>query len=71
VTLRNVVQRSAEINPGNSGRALVDPSGRVVGVATLAALDPEFGDAQAAGLGFAINSTTVRRVADRLIAAGG
>jgi putative serine protease PepD len=69
VTLRNVVQTSAEINPGNSGGALVDLSGRVVGVPTLAALDPEFGNAQAAGLGFAINSNTVRSVADRLIAA--
>ena len=71
VTLRNVVQTSAEINPGNSGGALVDLSGRVVGVPTLAALDPEFGNTQAAGLGFAINSNTVRSVADRLIAAGG
>jgi putative serine protease PepD len=68
VTLSNVIQTSAEINPGNSGGALVDLSGRVVGVPTLAALDPEFGDTQAAGIGFAIPSDTVRRVADRLIA---
>jgi hypothetical protein len=51
VTLSNVIQTSAEINPGNSGGALVDLSGRVVGVPTLAALDPEFGDTQAAGIG--------------------
>jgi putative serine protease PepD len=68
VTLSNVIQTSAEINPGNSGGALVDLSGRVVGVPTLAALDPEFGDTPAAGIGFAIPSNTVRRVADRLIA---
>jgi putative serine protease PepD len=67
VTLSNVLQTSAEINPGNSGGALVDLSGRVVGVPTLAALDPEFGDTPAAGIGFAIPSNTVRRVADRLI----
>jgi putative serine protease PepD len=67
VTLSDVVQTSAEINPGNSGGALVDLSGRVVGVPTLAALDPEFGDTPAAGIGFAIPSDTVRRVADRLI----
>ena len=70
VTLSNVIQTSAEINPGNSGGALVDLSGRVVGVPTLAALDPEFGDTQAAGIGFAIPSNTVKSVADRLISSG-
>ena len=69
VTLSNVIQTSAENNPGNSGGALVDLSGDVVGVPTLAALDPEFGDTPAAGIGFAIPSSTVRRVADRLIGA--
>jgi S1-C subfamily serine protease len=68
VTLSDVLQTSAEINPGNSGGALVDLSGRVVGIPTLAALDPEFGDTQAAGIGFAIPADQVRKVADRLIA---
>ena len=67
VTLRNAIQTSAEINPGNSGGALVDLSGRVVGIPTLAALDPELGNNQAPGIGFAIRSDTVRRVADGLI----
>jgi putative serine protease PepD len=70
VTLSQAIQTSAEINPGNSGGALVDLSGRVIGVPTLAALDPEFGDTQAPGIGFAIPSNTVQRVASRLIAAG-
>jgi putative serine protease PepD len=70
VTLSHVIQTSAEINPGNSGGALVDLSGQVVGVPTLAALDPEFGDTQAAGIGFAIPSDTVKSVANRLIASG-
>jgi putative serine protease PepD len=69
VTLSDVIQTSAEINPGNSGGALVDLSGRVVGVPTLAALDPEFGDTPAVGIGFAIPSNTVQSVADRLIGA--
>ena len=69
-TLSDAIQTSAEINPGNSGGALVDLSGRVVGVPTLAALDPEFGDTPAVGIGFAIPSDTVRRVADRLIQSG-
>jgi putative serine protease PepD len=70
VTLSDVIQTSAEINPGNSGGALVDLSGNVVGVPTLAALDPEFGNTPAAGIGFAISSDTVRSVADHLIASG-
>jgi putative serine protease PepD len=70
VTLSDVLQTSAEINPGNSGGALVDLSGRVVGIPTLAALDPEFGDAQAPGIGFAIPGNQVRQVADRLIGGG-
>jgi putative serine protease PepD len=70
VTLSHAIQTSAEINPGNSGGALVDLSGRVIGVPTLAALDPEFGDTQAPGIGFAIPSDTVQSVANRLIASG-
>jgi putative serine protease PepD len=70
VTLSNVIQTSAEINPGNSGGALVDLSGHVVGVPTLAALDPEFGDTPAVGIGFAIPANTVRSVADHLIGSG-
>jgi putative serine protease PepD len=66
VTL-SAIQTSAAINPGNSGGALVALDGGVVGIPTLAALDPEFGNAQASGIGFAIPSNTVRSVADRLI----
>jgi putative serine protease PepD len=68
VTLSRAIQTSAEINPGNSGGALVDLTGRVVGIPTLAALDPEFGNDPAPGIGFAIGSDDVRRVADRLLA---
>jgi S1-C subfamily serine protease len=68
VTLSSVIQTSAEINPGNSGGALVDISGRVLGIPTLAALDPQLGGAQAPGIGFAIPSDTVRHVASGLIA---
>ncbi len=69
VTLSSVIQTSAAINPGNSGGALVDLSGRVIGIPTLAALDPQMGGSQAAGIGFAIDSNTVRRVADALLSA--
>jgi putative serine protease PepD len=67
VTLSDAIQTSAEIHPGDSGGALVERSGRVIGIPTLAALDPEFGDAQAPGICFAIPSNGVRRVAGRLL----
>jgi S1-C subfamily serine protease len=70
VTLPNVIQTSAEINPGNSGGALVDLAGEVVGIPTLAAVDPEFNDTPASGIGFAIPSDVVVDVAHQLIANG-
>jgi putative serine protease PepD len=69
VTLSSVIQTSAAINPGNSGGALVDLSGQVIGIPTLSALDPEMG-AEAPGIGFAIDSNTVRQVADTLVRSG-
>ena len=67
--LPNVIQTSAPINPGNSGGALVNLAGEVVGIPTLTATDPQIGGA-AVGIGFAIPSNTVRRVADQLIGEG-
>ncbi len=67
VELSALIQTSAEINPGNSGGALVDLSGRVIGIPTLSAVDAEFGDAQAPGIGFAIPSNVVRTIASSLI----
>jgi len=69
VVLPNVLQTSAPINPGNSGGALVDISGRVIGIPTLAAADPELGST-AAGIGFAIPSSTVKDIASQLAASG-
>ena len=68
VTLSPAIQTSAAINPGNSGGALADLTGSVIGIPTLAALDPQLGGGQAAGIGFAIPSNTVRQVATGLIA---
>jgi S1-C subfamily serine protease len=67
VALSPAIQTSAAINPGNSGGALADLSGRVIGIPTLAALDPEMGGAQAPGIGFAIPSSTVEQVANSLL----
>jgi S1-C subfamily serine protease len=69
VTLAPAIQTSAEINPGNSGGALVDLSGRVTGIPTLAAVDPQMGGV-APGIGFAIPSNTVVRIATGLTASG-
>ena len=63
------IQTSAAINPGNSGGALVDLSGRVLGIPTLTAQLPGQGGA-APGIGFAIPSNTVRNIADQLIKSG-
>jgi putative serine protease PepD len=71
VVLPSVIQTSAEINPGNSGGALVDLRGDVVGIPTLAAIDPESpGGAQAPGIGFAIPSNTAKSIATKLIQSG-
>jgi putative serine protease PepD len=68
-TLPDAIQTSAAINPGNSGGALVDLRGQVVGIPTLAAVDPQAGGA-APGIGFAIPSNQVKRIADQLVATG-
>jgi putative serine protease PepD len=69
VVLPNVIQTSAPINPGNSGGALVNLSGQVIGIPTVAAVNPQFGTA-AAGIGFAIPSNTVRDIAGQIVKNG-
>jgi len=69
----SAIQTSAPINPGNSGGALVNLAGEVVGVPTLAAVDPGSagsGGAPAPGIGFAIPSNTAKNIADQLIKDG-
>ncbi len=68
-TLVGLIQTSAPINPGNSGGALVDLSGRLIGIPTLAAVDPEI-NAPANGIGFAIPSNRVQFVAQQLMKYG-
>ena len=67
--LFDVIQTSAPINPGNSGGALVDLSGRVIGINTLVAGQAEPG-VQAQGIGFAISMSTAKPLADELVANG-
>lgn len=66
----NAIQTSAPINPGNSGGALIDLSGNLVGIPTLGALNPEFGNTPANGIGFAIPSSHAKFIADQIITQG-
>ncbi|MGI8558415.1 MAG: S1C family serine protease [Solirubrobacteraceae bacterium] len=68
--LPNVIQTSAPINPGNSGGALVDLQGKVVGIPTLAASDPQLGGGAAPGIGFAIPSSLVTDIAGQIVKYG-
>ena len=58
--VENVIQTDAALHPGNSGGALADSSGRVIGINT-AVVGPGIG--QGLGLAVPINSTTRRIVA--------
>lgn len=64
-TLTGMIQTSAPINPGNSGGALVNLKGQLIGIPTLAAVDPSTGVA-ANGIGFAISSNTMQTVVKQL-----
>jgi putative serine protease PepD len=70
VALPLMIQTSAAINPGNSGGALADLEGRVIGIPTLAATDPELGGTAAPGIGFAIPSNLVKDIATQIIRFG-
>lgn len=61
----HLIQTSAAINVGNSGGALFNDRGQVVGVTTVKVVG---GDGSVEGLGFAIPSRRVKYVVDQLIA---
>jgi S1-C subfamily serine protease len=64
--LVDLIQVDAAISPGNSGGALLDARGRVIGI-NLAYIPPAAG---AVSLGFAIPSATAVDVAEQLLADG-
>src|SRR3954453_15984449 len=68
----NAIQTDAAINPGNSGAALIDAHGRVIGVtSSIASLgSASSGQSGNIGLGFAIPSSEAKDVADQLIQTG-
>lgn len=73
VVVTNAIQTDAAVNPGNSGGALVDATGRVIGIpSSIASLGAQ-GPGSAAGsigLGFSIPINEAKSIADQLIAGG-
>ena len=67
VALTNLIQTDAPISPGNSGGALADADGNVVGI-NVAYLPPNV--TGAVSLGFAIPAVVATRVADEIIETG-
>jgi S1-C subfamily serine protease len=68
-TLTNAIQTDAALNSGNSGGALIDLQGNLIGIPTLGAIDPEF-NTPASGVSFAIPSNLVATVVSQIIATG-
>lgn len=65
-SIPNIIQTDAAINPGNSGGPLIDTLGRVIGINT--AIFSNTG--VYSGVGFAIPSNTISKVAQSLIQTG-
>lgn len=64
----DLIQTDAAINRGNSGGALADLNGNLVGVnVAIATASPDGGNI---GIGFAIPSNTAKRIADELVKKG-
>ena len=62
-----LLQTTAPLNSGNSGGALINDRGQVIGITTLKMYS--YYDT-VEGLGFAIPSTTVKKIVDELIERG-
>ncbi|WP_420175971.1 S1C family serine protease [Luteococcus sp. OSA5] len=64
----NAIQTSAPVNPGNSGGALVDSEGRLVGInSSIATLGEGSGNI---GISFAITVKQMRSVVDQIVQTG-
>jgi len=67
VALNNLIQTDAPISPGNSGGALANASGQVIGI-NVAYFPP--GSTGAVNIGFAIPSVVATQIADEIIKTG-
>jgi putative serine protease PepD len=66
--LTGLIQTTAPIAPGNSGGALVNLQGQLIGIPTLEETNPD--TRSASGIGYAIASNQVKSVATQLIQHG-
>lgn len=67
----SAIQTSAAVNPGNSGGALVDASGRLVGInSSIASVGGSSGQSGSIGIGFAIPVDEATWIAEQLIEDG-
>ena len=65
-TLKNVLQTNAAINQGNSGGALVNVNGEVIGINTAKSIS----GGTAEGIGYAIPSNSIKEIAETLLTEG-
>ncbi|WP_407565741.1 S1C family serine protease [Streptomyces sp. 184] len=65
-TTYQAIQTDASLNPGNSGGALVDMHGRIVGINSAMYAPPDGSSAGSVGLGFAIPINDVKHILDDL-----
>jgi len=65
----DLIQTNAALNEGNSGGPLINMYGQVVGITNMKMVN-NYGGATIEGIGFAIPSTTVKEIADKLISGG-
>jgi S1-C subfamily serine protease len=65
-TISNAIQTDAAVNPGNSGGALVNLQGQLIGIPTLTAVNTESNTA-ANGVSFAIPSNLVETVLHQIL----
>ena len=65
-----LIQTDASINNGNSGGALINKYGQVVGITSAKLSGNAFGSATVEGMGFAIPINTAKEIVDELIQNG-
>lgn len=58
----NLIRTDAAINPGNSGGALINSSGKVIGINTA-----KYGSEEVEGMGYAIPISSIRDILDTLM----